>query len=103
MLRIYSVSLEVVRDVQPVVRKLRATDRNLADQLDRASTAVVLHLAEADGLRGGMRRVRHQTALGEAREVLACLDVSDAKGHAVPAAARARLDHVIGVLVKLTR
>ena len=103
MLRIYPVSLELVRDVQPLVRQLRARDRNLADQLDRACTAVPLHLAEADGLAGGHRRVRHQTALGEARETAACLDVAQAKGFAVPDASRRRLDHVIGVLVKLTR
>ena len=103
MLVIYRVSIELVRDVQPLVRRLRATDRALADQLDRASTAVALHLAEADGLRGGMRRHRHQTALGEAREVSACLDVSEAKGQLVHDSARQRLDHIIGVLVKLTR
>ncbi len=103
MLVIYGVSIELIREVQPLVRRLRAGDKNLADQLDRASTAVALHIAEADGLRDGLRRHRHQTALGEAREVAACLDVSDAKGHRVPADARRKLDHVIGVLVKLTR
>ena len=103
MLRIYPVSLELVRDVQPLVRRLRSFDRNLADQLDRACTAVPLHLAEADGLRDGLRRVRHQTALGEARETASCLDVANAKGFDVPVMSRQRLDHVIGVLVKLTR
>ena len=103
MLRIYPVSLELVRDVQPLVRQLKARDRNLADQLDRACTAVPLHLAEADGVGGGLRHHRHRTALGEARETAACLDVADAKGFGVPDGARRKLDHVIGVLVKLTR
>ena len=103
MLVIYRVSIELVRELQPLVRRLRATDRALADHLDRSSMAVALHIAEADGLRGGMRRHRHTTALGEAREVSACLDVGDAKGHVVPDSARKQLDHIIGVLVKLTR
>jgi len=42
--------------------------------------------------------------LGSAREVAACFDVADALcGVTVDAVVRHRLDHVIGVLVKLTR
>ena len=104
MLSIYSVSLQVTRECVAIVRAIAVRDRNLADQLDRASTAVPLHIAEADGLRGGLRRVRHTTALGEAREVCACIDVAVAKGHIEwPPTLGSKLDHVIGVLVKVSR
>ena len=49
-----------------------------------------------------MRRHKYVIALGEARETVAWLAIADAKGLITPDVG-AMLDHVIGVLVKLTR
>ncbi|AKF08339.1 hypothetical protein [Sandaracinus amylolyticus] len=55
-------------------------------------------------MRGGNRRLRNLTALGSAREVSACCDVAEALGAAkVDGAMRARLDRIIGTLVRCTR
>ena len=104
MLNIYLVSIQLCRDVRAIGERVGRHDRNLLDQLRRAVSSVPLNLAESDGVQGGNRRQRRLTALGSAREVGACLDVAEALGYAtVDAPVRNRLDHVIGVLVKLTR
>ena len=102
MLHIYPVSIQLCRDVQNINRSV--PDASLRDQLRRAVASVPLNMAECDGQQGGNRRQRRLTALGSAREVGACFDVIEALGYAViDEAVRARLDHIIGVLVKLTR
>ena len=102
MLDIYPVSLQLCRDVRLVSNTVR--DAALRDQMRRAAASVPLNLAESDGVTGGNRRQRRLTALGSARELGACFDVADALcGVAVDDQVRNRLDHVIGVLVKLTR
>ncbi len=104
MLNIYLVSIQLCRDVRVIGEHVGRHDRNLLDQLRRAVTSVPLNLAESDGVQGGNRRQRRLTALGSAKEVGACLDVAEALGYAaVDRTVRERLDHVIGVLVKLTR
>jgi len=63
---------------------------------------VGLNLAEGAGSRAGHRRLRYETALGSARETMACLDVAEALlGVRRDEAARAELDRVIGTLVRL--
>ncbi len=104
MLDIYIVSIQLCRDVRVIGERVGRHDRNLLDQLRRAASSVPLNLAESDGVQGGNRRQRRLTALGSAREVGACLDVAEALGYgSVDVGVRHRLDHVIGVLVKLTR
>ena len=103
MLRIRKTALEIIRMLRPVIVQLRKRDANLADQLDRSSTSVVLNMCEGDAARGAMRRHCYTIALREARESVGALDVGEAKGLiARPAGIDAKLDHVIGVLVKLT-
>ena len=104
MLDIYIVSIQLCRDVRVIGERVGRHDRNLLDQLRRAVSSVPLNLAESDGVQGGNRRQRRLTALGSAREVVACLDVAEALGYAsIDAGVRNRLDHIIGVLVRLTR
>ena len=52
-----------------------------------------------------MQRARFFDALGSAREALVQLECAEAAGYveAIDRATRNRFDHVIGVLVKLTR
>jgi four helix bundle protein len=105
MLRIYQVSLAMVRDVRPYAERIGRFDRDLARQLRKSSTAVPLNLAEGSGSRGGRRRLSYEHALGEARETLANLEAAEATGYiaGIEACVRERLDHIIGTLVNLVR
>jgi four helix bundle protein len=105
MLRIYDVSLDVLRDVRGLADEIARYDRDQARQLRRSSVSVTLNLAEGSGSRGGTRRARYDNALGSARETLANLQAAEAVAYIDPidAALRARLDQVIGTLVNVVR
>jgi len=102
MLRIYTVILEVLRDLRPVVAAIEAHDRDLGRQLRRAATSVALNTQEGGGSNGGTRRERYRNALGSARETGACLDAAVALGYleSVDAGLLDQLDHVRAVLAK---
>ena len=103
MLRIYSVTLEMVRQVRPLAEQIAGHDKDHARQLRRSSMSVVLNIAEGSGSRDGLRRARYENALGSARETLANLEAAEAAGYirTVPLTLRDRFDHIIGTLVKL--
>ena len=105
MLNIYPEVLEMLRELRPVLAELERRDPDLARQLRRAAPSVALNLAEGMYSRGGNRLVRYHSALGSAREVLACMEVALALGHirVVEAALLGRLNRVIGTLVRLVR
>ena len=104
MLRIYADAIEVIRLLTPVLEQVKGKNANLADQCDRASTSVALNLSEGSGQRASNRRLRYQTALGEAREVWGACDVMEAKRLAqVGPEIRSRLNKIIGRLVNITR
>src|SRR5258706_5103409 len=102
MLRIYGVVLEVLKELQPVLRRIELRDRDLGRQLRRCSCSVALNLSEGMYSRGGNRNLRYHSALGSARETLGCLEVAvicsyveeDARLHD-------QLDRVVGTLVRL--
>ena len=103
MLRIYVVTIEMVREVRPLADQVARFDRDLARQLRRASMSVPLNVAEGSGSRAGRRRLRYEDALGSARETLAGLEAAEAVGYigGVDAELRRRFDHIIGTLVRL--
>ncbi len=102
MLRIYPVVLGVLKSLQPVLRKIELKDRDLARQLRRCSASVALNLAEGMYSRGGNRNVRYHSALGSARETLACLEVAAAFGYvAQDERLFGELNRVVGTLVRL--
>ena len=103
MLRIYPVTLEVLRQLRPVVRRIELKDKDLARQLRRCSVSVTLNVAEGMHSRGGNRTARYHTALGSAQETLACLEAAEACGYvaAVDDALVQQLRRVVGTLVKL--
>jgi hypothetical protein len=45
-LKIYSVTIGLLRDLRPLIAKINGTDPNLADQLRRAAASVPLNLQE---------------------------------------------------------
>jgi hypothetical protein len=65
----------------------------------------VLNVAEGSGVAGGNRRRRYHSALGSAREVVACFDVAEAMAYVEPVGGglRARLDVIVGTLTKVLR
>jgi len=101
MLRIYSVMLDVARQLKPEVARIESKDRDLARQMRRAVASVVLNLGEGMGSSGGTRRERYRNALGSARETKAGLDVAEALGYIEPRESELLL--VINTLYKLSR
>jgi len=102
-LRVYRDVIEIVRELSGIVRAIEARDADLGRQLRRAAASVALNLAEGEGASGGNRRQRFLSALGSARETMACLEVAGAFGYcSVPTTVMARLEKAIGVMVKLT-
>ena len=103
MLRIHDVMLDAITSMRPMVRVIERHDRDLASQLRRAASSVVLNLAEGSGSFGGMRTQRYRTALGSARETMSCLQVAERFGYldAMPDALVATLNRVIGTLVRV--
>jgi four helix bundle protein len=81
MLQAYDMMLEVLRGLRPLLAQIEKHDRDLGNQLRRASTSVVLNVAEGSGSSAGLRKARYQTALGSARETGACLDAAIALGY----------------------
>ncbi|HEY4118602.1 MAG TPA: four helix bundle protein, partial [Byssovorax sp.] len=68
----------------------------------RAAASVALNTAEGMYSRGKLRQARYHTALGSARETLACLEVARAlHGVALETSVVRRLDEIIGTLVRL--
>jgi four helix bundle protein len=103
MLRIYDDMLDAVRAMRGMVAAIEKRDPDLARQLRRAASSVVLNLAEGSGSFGRVRTVRYRTALGSARETLACLGVAEAFGYVatVPTGVLDTMNRVVGTLVRV--
>ena len=103
MLRIYSVVLEMVAESATIAEQIERRDADLARQMRRAAASVALNTAEGAGNTGGHKRQRYQTALGSAREVMACVDVAKAMRYVgeVDAGIVDRMDHVVATLTRL--
>jgi four helix bundle protein len=93
----------LVKRLAPLLPALRSRSKALGDQLERALISVPLNVAEGAYSRGKNRQARYHSALGSAREVLACLETAEALGWVGPLEPElARSFHqVIGTLVRL--
>jgi four helix bundle protein len=99
----YEGALELVRALRPIVEALRSDSRDLADQIERAGTSIVLNLAEGNRRAGKDRRRFFVYAQGSGAEVKAALEVADAWGWVVDTArARELLDRELRLLWGLT-
>ena len=103
MLSIHDVMLDAIFTMRPVVRAIEGCDRDLASQLKRAASSVVLNIAEGSGSAGGVRKQRYRAALGSAREAWSCLLVAKAAGYVeeLPSGLGAQFNRVIGTLVRV--
>jgi four helix bundle protein len=104
MLKAYPLMMSVLRRLRPVLVQIEKHDRDLGNQLRRASASVALNLQEGSGSKGGVRNARYRTALGSARETGACLDVAEALGYVegVDGALLQELDQVRAILARVT-
>ncbi len=99
----YTVALDLIRSLRPIVERLRSHSRDLADQVERAGTSLVLNLGEGNRRAGKDRRRFFVIAQGSASEIQAGLDVADAWGWPVDArAAKVILDRELALLWGLT-
>jgi len=103
MLNIYPFILETLAVIRPIAAQISKCDADLARQLRRASCSIALNVAEGTYSRGKNRSCRYQSALGSARESLACLEVALAMGSIrdLPSNIEPRFDRIIGTLMKL--
>ena len=80
-------ALSVVEMARPLVETIQRKDRDLASQLRRAISSVVLNLAEGFGTAQGNSRLRFETARGSLNEAQAGIRVAVAWGYMSDASA----------------
>jgi four helix bundle protein len=99
----FTVGLELVRALTPIVEQLRMRNVELADQIDRARTSVVLNISEGARRQGKDRRRFYVIASGSASELLGALELAGALGYGLDDHhARALLDRERAMLWRLT-
>ena len=105
-LQVYQDSLAFIAWLEPIMQKLPKTIA-VRDQMDRASTSIVLNLAEGNGKFTSSDRCHFfDIARGSALECAAALDVLAAKGRCelvVVAAGKERLRGIVSMLVGLIK
>ena len=99
----YQVSLEVITSLRALVPLIERNDRDLADQLKRAASSVVLNLAEGQRLTKGNKPKHYAIAHGSANEVRAAIQTALAWGWIENADAQLSLvDRLLALLWRLT-
>ena len=104
MLKIYDTALSMLSILRPIIGEIERCDSDLARQLRRAASSIVLNVAEGSYARGRNRAALYQVALGSAKETRACLDVSLALGYleSVDGTVTSNLSCICAVLYRLT-
>ena len=104
MLVAYTVALDLIRALRPVVVQLRKYSPEAADQVERAASSIAHNLAEGSRRNGRDPKRFFDMAHGSAGEIRGALDVADAWGWQVDSEqARALLDRELALLFGLTR
>jgi len=98
------MAVEAVAALREPVEKLARRDADLARQIRRAASGIVLQTSEGGRRIGKDRDQMFRTAAGSCSETLVALRVAEAWGHvkaAETARARALLDRVNAILYRL--
>jgi four helix bundle protein len=105
-LQVAEISIQLIEALRPLIGRIKARDRSLADQLTRAASSVALNIAESQHSDPGNRRARLFTAAGSANESLMAVRVAIAWGYLGAGdgtAAIALLDRILAILWKMRR
>ena len=104
MLAIYSVILEVMRGLRPVMCEIERRDPDLARQMRRAASSVALNVSEGMYSRGKNRGARYHNAMGSMQETRSCIDVGVVLGYidGVDGSLLDQIDRIQATLFKLT-
>jgi four helix bundle protein len=104
-LRIYPVILETIGVMRLELRQIERCDLDLARQMRRAAASMSLNVGEGSYSRGLNKKSRFHTALGSARETLACLETAVSFGYVecVRDEIRAPMNQILGTLTNLAR
>jgi four helix bundle protein len=103
MLDCYRVSLSMISSLKSVVPAIAKYDRDLANQLQRAASSVVLNVAEGRLRQGGDQRRSFQIAAGSCNEVKAALDVAETWGWVTPTdELRSYIERCLSMLWRMT-
>jgi four helix bundle protein len=103
---VQELSFQLIDELRPLIPRIRARDRALADQLMRAASSVALNISEGRTLDPGNQRARYFTASGSADESRAALRVAVGWRHIQASEAEVAnrmLDSIVAILWKLTR
>ena len=102
---VQEVALELIVELRPLIPNISRHDKNLATQLRRCASSVVLNIAEAEYSDPGTKRARFHTAAGSAAETRAALQVATCWQYVTAEQAStslARADRTIRMLWSLT-
>lgn len=75
------LSLQITRLLREPVAAIRQSDRDLANQLQRAASSVALNLGEGSGRRGRDRLQHYRVAQGSAIEARTALQLASSWGY----------------------
>ena len=102
---VHELALELIEELAPLIPSIARHDKNLAQQLRRCATSVVLNIAEGEYSDPGTKRARFHSAAGSASETRAALRVAACWRYLPEQRTRtclALLDRVLGMLWRLT-
>ena len=99
----YEVSIQLVTSLRELVPLVERSDRDLADQMRRAASSVVLNLAEGQRSAKGNKHKHYAIAHGSANEVKAALELARAWGWIGQTHEPSKiLDRLLAILWRLT-
>ena len=105
-LQVAELSLELIETLRPLVPRIKAKDKSLADQIMRSASSIALNIGEAELSDPGNRRARFFTAAGSAGETYTAVRVAIAWRYFTAKEGEttvALLKRIIAILWKLTR
>ena len=98
-------SLDLIRSLVTVLRRIRSRNRSLSDQIERAVTSIPLNISEGRQRAGKDRIYHYRVAAGSAAESGSALQIAEAFGYCTRKElepAMDLLDRVRAMLYRLT-
>ncbi len=102
---VHELALELVQSLTPLMPAIARHDANLARQLRRSASSIVLNIAEGEYSDPGTKRARFFSAAGSASETRSALRVATGWRYIDERQARESLgllDRVLAILWRLT-